>query len=42
MVGDWLAGKLFGSAKNAVPDGAPGGAGKRPPQDEKGWGESSP
>ena len=43
VVGDWLAGKLFGSAKNAVPDAAPGGAGKdRPPADEKGWGNSSP
>ena len=43
VVGDWLAGKLFGSAKNAVPDAAPGGAGKeRPPPDEKGWGDSSP
>ena len=43
VVGDWLAGKLFGSAKNAVPDGTPGGKGKdRPPPDEKGWGDSSP
>ena len=42
VVGDWLAGKLFGSAKNAVPDGTPGGAGKRPPPDERGWGDSSP
>ena len=43
VVGDWLAGKLFGSAKNAVPDAAPGGTGKdRPPPDEKGWGDSSP
>ena len=42
VVGDWLAGKLFGSAKNAVPDGTPGGPGKRPPPDEKGWGDSSP
>ena len=43
VVGDWLAGKLFGSAKNAVPDAAPGAAGKdRPPSDEKGWGDSSP
>ena len=41
VVGDWLAGNLFGSAKNAVPDAAPGGAGNRPP-DEKGWGDSSP
>ena len=43
VVGDWLAGKLFGTAKNAVPDGAPGGAGRdRPPQDQGGWGASSP
>ena len=43
VVGDWLAGKLFGSAKNAVPDGAPGGKGKagRAP-DETGRGDSSP
>ena len=28
---------------NAVPDAAPGGKGRdRPPQDEKGWGDSSP
>ena len=42
VVGGWLAGNLFGSAKNAVPDGALGSAGKRPPPDETGWGESSP
>ena len=43
VVGDWLAGKLFGSAKNAVPDGAPGGKGKdRPASDQAGWGDSSP
>ena len=41
--GDWLAGQLFGTAKNAVPDEAPGAAGKnRPLPDEKGWGDSSP
>ena len=43
VVGDWLAGKLFGSAKNAVPDGAPGGkdkAGRAPDQTD--WGDSSP
>ncbi len=40
VAGDWLAGKLFGSARNAVPDGAPGTAGRR--QDEKDWGDSSP
>ena len=43
VVGDWLAGQLFGTAKNAVPDEAPGGAGRnRPLPDEKGWGDSSP
>ena len=43
VVGDWLAGNRFGSAKNAVPDGTPGGKGKagRAP-DETGWGDSSP
>ncbi len=42
VVGDWLAGKLFGSARNASPDGAPGEAGTGRRQDEKGWGDSSP
>ena len=43
VVGDWLAGQLFGTAKNAVPDEAPGGTGKgRRLPDEKGWGDSSP
>ena len=43
VVGDWLAGQLFGTAKNAVPDAPPGGTGKgRPLLDEKGWGDSSP
>ena len=43
VVGDWLAGKLFGTAQNAVPDGAPGGVeAPRRQQDEKGWGDSSP
>ena len=42
VVGDWLAGKLYGTARNAVPDGAPGGAGRDRPQDERGWGDSSP
>ena len=41
VVGDWLAGNLFGTAKNAVPDAAPGGAGRDRP-DERGWGDSSP
>ncbi|MCY3670858.1 MAG: hypothetical protein OXH14_07225, partial [Alphaproteobacteria bacterium] len=43
VVGDWLAGKLFGTAKNAAPDGAPGGAGRdRPAPGERGWGDASP
>ena len=43
VVGDWLAGKLFGTARNAAPDAAPGGAGEdRPRPDERGWGDSSP
>ena len=42
VVGDWLAGKLYGTARNAVPDAAPGGAGRDRPQDESGWGDSSP
>ena len=42
VVGDWLAGNLFGTAKNAVPDAAPGGAENRRPADERGWGDSSP
>ena len=43
VVGEWLAGNLFGTAKNAVPDAAPGGAGaSRREQDERGWGDSSP
>ena len=36
VAGDWLAGKLFGTAKNAVPDAA------KPRQNEKGWEDSSP
>ena len=40
VIGDWLAGKLYGTAKNAVPDVAPGG--DRPTQDQRGWGDSSP
>ena len=42
LVGDWLAGKLFGTARNAAPDAAPGGAAERPRPDERGWGDSSP
>ena len=38
FIGGWLAGKLFGTAGNAAPDGAE----NRPPPDQKGWGESSP
>ncbi|MDE0407198.1 MAG: hypothetical protein OXN81_04985 [Alphaproteobacteria bacterium] len=38
FIGGWLAGKLFGTAGNAAPDGA----GEAPPADEKGWGNSSP
>ena len=42
VVGDWLAGKLFGTAKNAAPDGATGGARWNRPADVRGWGDSSP
>ncbi len=43
VVGDWLAGQLFGTAKNAVPDGTPGGKSKAGrAADETGWGDSSP
>ena len=28
VIGDWLAGKLYGTAKNAVPDGAPARTGR--------------
>ena len=43
LVGDWLAGKLFGTAQNAQPDGTAGGNGTdRPPSDRKDWGKSSP
>ena len=42
VVGDWLAGKLFGTAKNAVPDEAPGGAGGNRTANERGWEASSP
>ncbi len=33
VVGDWLAGKLYGSARNAAPDAMPGDDGRRPPSD---------
>ena len=42
VVGDWLSGQLFGTAKNAVPDAAPGSTEKARPQDQKDWGDSSP
>ena len=43
VVGDWLAGKLFGTARNAAPDAPPGVAGEaRRPVDERAWGDSSP
>ncbi len=50
VVGDWLAGKLYGTAKNAVPDAAPVGDGRDRPRTEspdrrpgqEGWGDSSP
>ena len=43
VIGDWLAGKLYGTAKNAVPDTAPGGAGRdRPGTDRRDWGDASP
>ncbi len=42
VVGDWLAGKFYGSARNAAPDAMPGESGRRPPSDERGWGASSP
>ena len=42
VVGDWLAGKLFGTAQNAVPDGAPGAAQTARRQDERDWENSSP
>ena len=38
FIGGWLAGQLFGSAKNTAPDDA----GNPPPADQKGWGDSSP
>ena len=43
VIGDWLAGKLYGTAKNAVPDGAPGGPdGNRREADQRDWGDASP
>ena len=43
IVGDWLAGKLYGSAKNAVPDGTDGdGAPNAGRKDTRDWGDQSP
>ena len=43
IVGDWLAGKLYGSARNAVPDGAErDGTGSASRKDAPDWGEQSP
>ena len=42
VIGDWLAGKLYGTAKNAVPDAPPGGTAERRAPDERGWGDASP
>ena len=39
LVGGWLAGQLFGSAKNEAPDGAGEGRGTIPTPD---WGNQSP
>ena len=45
VVGEWLAGKLFGTAKNAAPDetdlGVDTGSGKTGER-ERGWGDQSP
>ena len=45
VVGDWLAGKLYGTAKNAVPDGAldgTSGGTERPARSDPDWGNQSP
>ena len=39
FIGGWLAGQLFGSARNAAPDGADR---RGRTSDERGWGDSSP
>ncbi len=39
FIGGWLAGKLFGTAGNAAPDG---GETTERTQDQRGWGDSSP
>ena len=41
MVGEWLAGKLYGTAKNAVPDGAPDET-EREARPEPDWRDQSP
>ena len=41
VIGDWLAGKLYGSAKNAVPDGGREDA-DRPARPEPDWRDQSP
>ena len=41
VVGEWLAGKLYGTAKNAVPDGAPDET-EREARPEPDWREQSP
>ena len=43
LVGGWLAGQLFGTAKNAAPDGdGAGGENTGRAPDQKDWGSSSP
>ena len=42
VIGDWLAGKLYGTAKNAVPDAPPGGTAERRATDQRDWGDASP
>ena len=42
VVGDWLAGKLYGTAKNAVPDEAPDGSGSPAVRPEPDWRDQSP
>ena len=41
VVGEWLAGNLYGTAKNAVPDGAPEGTERTAPP-EPDWRDQSP
>ena len=43
VVGEWLAGKLFGTARNAAPDGADLGVdGRSGERRERDWGDQSP